>query len=136
MKIGLILAWNRIQKVLEENEKIFPKIYHNRELFMSLYALVSSRCYPEGIIPVADLINHNNDVSSYEFVNTDVHAKGHTFASYFLISRYLACYNQLSPTLTNRFSKQIMDSNNSLLSQSSIRDQLIGSSTLQNKHIW
>lgn len=125
MKIDLILTRKRIQKVLEDNVGVFPKLYHNRELFLSLYSLVTSRCFPRGIIPIADLINHSNDVSSYEFVNTDLHAKGHLHPSYFLISRYLASYSQLDPLLPHRYSPTETFHHTDILSAESIRSQLL-----------
>ena len=77
MKIDLVLAWKRMERVLVENTHLFPKVFHNRELFFTLHCLVSSRCYPRGLIPVADMLNHTECVSSYEFVNTTMHNEGH-----------------------------------------------------------
>lgn len=92
-KIDEIITWKRFQKLLQENEKVFPKLFNNKSLFLSLWALVCSRCFAIGMVPVADTFNHNNELSSYEILHKRLHLEGHKHPAYYLFSRYLADYS-------------------------------------------
>lgn len=53
----------QFSKILEKYENVIPKRFNDKELFLSIYAIVCSRCFGEGLhstslIPMADQLNH------------------------------------------------------------------------------
>ena len=137
-KESLEQTWDRFQKVLQSNQKIFPLSYHNRDLFMNVYAQVCTRCFGYGtestaMIPMADNLNHSSVDVSNEMVSKLKHLEKQQSLSYYRIGKFLNDYSSIfsedqikeNPlNVKGRFNREVFKTNQQALSVKNIRASL------------
>lgn len=72
------MVWEDSLLILSSYPKVFPPKYATKDLFMSLYLQVCTRCYEAGcestsLIPMADNLNHTCAIINQEMINISLH---------------------------------------------------------------
>jgi hypothetical protein len=118
---------------------VFPAKFQTKDLFDSIYTTICTRCFGEGVdstslVPMAEMLNHNNVDVTCELVNTKLHMEMPSPSNYHRFSKSL---NQFDPNLfkpdsdlatklvLGRFSREAFDLNQKGLSIPAIRSQLM-----------
>ena len=93
-KTEMNFYWDRFEQLMKDQPHIFPEPYRSRELFMSMFSNVISRCFGEGIdttslVPAADNLNHSSIGGTFEVINKTLQRRGAANPSYYTIERFL-----------------------------------------------
>ena len=92
------IDWQNFEKVPRNHPDIFPPEFKSKDLFYSVFALVTTRCFgirleSTSMIPVADMSNHHSVNVHYEVMNSSLHIHGKANVEYFAKSRFLTNFS-------------------------------------------
>ena len=87
--------------VVQQYPEVFPAKFQTKELFDSIYTAICTRCFGEGVdstslIPMAEMLNHNNVDTTSELVNTKLHLEVPASEKYHRFSKSL---NKFDPKI-------------------------------------